>query len=410
MTILEQLRKAGISDKNIINTFMFKAGGYSNNEKHSYTFGSSKNPEIFWGEIHFNGKGKLHKIVTGNLLASEKSKLDFVKNALSDIKGNHGYTIQHRILFSRRPLKGKFQWKDDFRIKPCINTSQIGKGLAYGVDNIHLKDTEKHLGPPYPFILEVRTKKSPNYIIEHNRIFEALDLYEWLLGLLIPHLLSYPLNNNYPKWVVLQKDGNLEYHLAKEGFSAHESEIESSDDFSALDIPNVPRYSGNEDYYNHLWIHSSEIELPVEMEHNLNSFDNLPTELKENFKRSLYWFNTGLKLYNNNQLSVIPFVTAIESLNPKPSEQCCPDCKRPLDDGPTELFREFLNKHLLLPKDIDNLKNNIYKLRSDMVHGNFATAADQNFHSIGKFEHHDFIAENFIRRALVNYLCTGSYE
>lgn len=408
MTILEHLRKAGISDKNIINTFIFMAGGYSTIEKRSYTFGSSINPESFWGEIHFNGKGKLHKIVTGNLLASEKTQLDFVKSALSDIQGNHGYTIQHRILFSRRPIKGKFQWKDDFRIKPCINTSKIGKGLAYGVDNIHLKDTEKHLGPPYPFILEVRTKKSPNRIIESNRLVEALDFYEWFLGLLIPPLLSYPLNNNYPKWVILQKYGNLEYHLAREGFSAHESEIESGDDFSALDIPNVPRYSGDEDYYNNLWIHSSEIELPNEMEYYLNSFDSLPEVSKENFRRSLYWYNVGLKLYNNNQLSVIPFATAIECLYTRPSNESCPDCKRPLDDGPTKSFKEFLNKHLSLPNDIDYLKNTIYKLRSDMVHGSFATAADQNFHSIEKFEHHDLIAENFIRRALVNWLITTS--
>jgi hypothetical protein len=165
MTLLERLRSAGISDEDIINTFQFKAGGCSTNGKRSYTFGSSNDPESFWGEIYFNAKGELYKIVPGDLLASDKSQLDFVNDAVNDINADHGYIISHRILFSQRPLKGKFRWKDDFRIKPCLNTSQIGKGLAWGMDDSYFKDTEKHLGPPFPFILQVRTKKSSNCLV-----------------------------------------------------------------------------------------------------------------------------------------------------------------------------------------------------------------------------------------------------
>lgn len=411
MTILERLRNAGISDEDIIYTFQFKAGGYSTNGKRSYSFGSSKNPESFWGEIYFNAKGELYKIVTGVLLASDESQLDFVNSALNDIKGEHGYIIRHRILFSQRPLRGEFQWKDDFRIKPCLNTSQIGKGLAWGLDDFHLGDTEKHLGPPYPFILEVRTKKSPNHLIESSRYFEALDFYQWLLGLLIPALLGSPVGRNgQPKWTLLQKENIPEYHLAYEAFNAHESEIETGENFSVSNIPDVPRYSGDVDYYNHLWSQSSRIELPVEMEHYLTLVDKLSFEVKENFRRSLYWFNTGSRLYNQEQLSVIPFTIAIECLLPSPSSEVCPTCNKPSSDGPTKLFRKFIDKHLLLPENIEHLKKGIYPKRSSMVHGSFAFAADKGFFSIGKLEDSEIIFESFIRRAIVNWLVTGTCE
>jgi len=287
MTMIEHLKKAGISDKEIINAFQFKAGGYSKNGKRSYSFGSSKSPETFWGEIHFNAKGKLYKIVPGNQLASEKSQLDFVKNTLSDIHGNHGHLIRHRILYSQKPLKGKFQWKDDFRIKPCLNNSQIGKGLAWGIDDLGLFDTNKHLGPPFPFILEVRTKRSPNSLVETNRYLKALDLYEWLLKLLIPHIQGSAVSRSgQPKWMLLQKENTPEYHLAYEGFNAHESELETGDFFSTSSIPDAPRYKGATEYYNHLWGNSNEIELPTEMEKYLEASDGLTGESKDNFRRS----------------------------------------------------------------------------------------------------------------------------
>jgi len=296
MILLERLRNAGISDKDIISTFQFKAGGYSRIGKRSYMLGNSENQESFWAKINFNKDGELFEINTGKLLSSEKSQIEFVENALNDIYGDHGYLIRHRILFSQKPLKGQ---------------------------------------------------KSPNYLIETNRYLEALDFYQWLLTLLLPHSIKSPaVANGQPKWTILQIENVPEYHLAYEAFNAHESDIETGENFSVSEIPNVARYSGNEDYYNHLWFQSSEIELPVEMEDKLHLFDNLPKESKENFRRSLYWFNVGSKLYNQEQLSIIPFSIAIECLLPNPSNEVCPTCTKPLGDGPTKLFKDFMEKKM----------------------------------------------------------------
>lgn len=411
MTMLEHLKKAGFSDEEIINAFQFRAGGYSKNGQRSYSFGDSKTPETFWGEILFNAKGKLHKIVPGNLLSSEKSRLEFVESTLSDIHGDHGHLITHRILYSQKPLKGKFQWKDDFRIKPCLDDSQIGRGLAWGIDDLGLVDTNKYLGPPYPLILEVRTKRSPNRIIETNRYLEALDLFEWLLKLLIPHIQGSPVSRSgQPKWVLLQMNNRPEYHLAYEGFNAHESELETGDSFLPSSIPDTPRYKGATEYYNHLWGTSYEIELPNEMEKYLEASEGLSGEAKENFRRSLFWFNSGLKLYNQQELSLIPFAIAIECLLPNSSSEVCQICKKPIGDGPTTLFNKFLKEHLSLPENIDHLKKSIYPKRSEMVHGGFALAADQGFFSIKKFTVTEIVFESLIRRSLIHWLINGTCE
>lgn len=125
MDFLEQLRAAGISDLDIINTFQYKAGGYSQNGKGSYIFGSTDNSDSIWGEIHFNKYGKLYKITPRKLLVSPKSQSEFIENTLNEINGEHGYNISHRILFSQKPLKGQFQWRNNFRIRPCQNFSQV---------------------------------------------------------------------------------------------------------------------------------------------------------------------------------------------------------------------------------------------------------------------------------------------
>lgn len=412
MTLLERLRKAGISDEDIISTFQFKTSGYRRIGKKSYMFGNSENHDTLGATINFNKKGKLSEIITSKFLRSKKSQIDFVENILNDINGDHGYLIRHRILFSRKPLKGIFQWKDEFRIRPCLNKTQIGKELAWGIENSNnSNDTEKHLGPPYPFILEVRIKKSPNTIIETNRYLQALDLYEWLLYLLLPQLLGVHISKSgQPKWTILMRGDMPEYHLTYEGFNAHESEIESNDTFSTLQIPDVAKYTGEVEYYNHLWIRSNEIELPMEMEKYLNLYERLPIKTKEKFKRSLYWFNIGSTLYNQKQLSIIPFTIAIECLLPKPSQKVCPTCTKPLGDGPTKLFRAFMENHLSLPENIEHLKKSMYPKRSSMVHGSFAIAADYGYFTILDSDETELSTEIFTRRALINWLVKETFE
>lgn len=259
--------------------------------------------------------------------------------------------------------------------------------------------------------MKLEQKKSPNYLIETTGSLEALDFYQWLMGFLIPHLLGSPVGRNGPpKWTMLQKENMPEYHLAYEAFNAHESEIEKGENFSDLDIPDVSRYSAGLDYYNHLWFQRSEIELPVEMEYYLNLVDTLKAESKESFRRAIYWFNTGSRLYNQEELSVIPFTIAIECLLPKPSNEVCPTCNKPLSDGPTKQFREFMEKHLSLPENIEHLKKSIYPKRSSMVHGSFALAVDQGFFSIGEHHYYEFFIEGIIRRALIRWLVTGTIK
>jgi Apea-like HEPN len=410
MTILERFRKANISDEDIIRTFEFNTGGYSIKSKRSYSFGDSNNPNSFWAIFHFNSEGDLYEIKLGDLLRSEKAQDEFVEKAKQQIFGEHGYITQHRILYSSKPLKGIFTWRDTFRIRPCLNTTHIGKGLAWDMGN-QINQKEPHMGPPFPFILEVKTKRSPNFIIQNHRIYSSLDYHQWLLVLLLPYLIGAPpVTHNTPQWILLKTEKGLEYHLVYEGFNAHESEVEHGDNFSKSNIPYVTKYTGSVEYYNHLWFQDEEIQIPKEFELYIKAFEELSGEKKENFIRSLYWFNTGTRLYNQEELSIIPFTIAVESLLPNPSKEKCPTCHKSLDNGPTKLFKDFLEKNLDLPSDINHLKKSIYPKRSKIVHGTSASAADYGFSSIFNHSNSEMITESFIRRALINWLINGSIE
>ncbi len=403
MNILERFRNEGIQDEDIIRSFQHSSGGYSKNKDRSYSFNLPSNQTLL-AVLRFNEKGKLHKIDLGNNLLSKKAQIEFVQTAKENIFGNHGYSIHHRVLFSHKPLRGLFLWKDKFRIRPCLNLSQVGKGLAWGIE--HSNEIEqRYLGPPYPFIIEVKTRKSPNNIIQTDRLLAELDCYQWLLGLLVSGLLEAPpVTHNTPKWVLLMKPTGLEYHLAYEGFNAHESDIENGENFSALNIPDIPRHYQEVDYYNHLWVKDEEVLLPANIEISFELFDKMETKRRNDFTRALYWYNVGKRLYNQEELSIVPFATAIECLLPVATSQPCSLCGKQPGDGPTKLFNEFLKNHLDLPDNIDHLKKSIYPKRSTIVHGTKALQPDNSFFSIFNDSTSELATESFVRRALIKWL------
>jgi hypothetical protein len=253
--------------------------------------------------------------------------------------------------------------------------------------------------------MEVKTKKSPNDIIQTDRRLAELDYYQWLLGLLVSGLLGTPpVTNNTPKWILLMMPTGLEYHLAYESFNAHESDIENGESFSAVSFPDIPRYSQEVDYYNHLWVKDEEVILPKNIEISFELFDEMETNRRNDFIRALYWYNVGKRLYNQEELSIVPFATAIECLLPNTTNPPCSLCGKQPGDGPTKLFNDFLKNHLDLPENIDHLKKSIYPKRSTIVHGTKALQPDNSFFSIFKDSTSEFATESFVRRALIKWL------
>jgi hypothetical protein len=412
MNLLEKLREAGLTDDEIFQSFQFECSNVNvQNKNRKFTFGYKDNKNFDWAIIHYSKSGKIYKIINGRLLSSLQAQAEFIKTAICNTHGEHGYSINQRIIFSQKPLEGKFIWNDVFRIRPILNTSKIGKNLAWGI-NIEtgiLEETDRNLGPPYPIIIEVRTKNSPNNLINANRIFKSLDNYQWLICCILQPLIGVPSSiTNQPKWIILQNNSEVQYHLAYEGFNSNETDINKGENFTEIDLPDAPTYVGEIDYYNSLWQNCNQVELPDKIKKYFFHYDNLVEEKKLKFNRALYWFNAGLTISNHWESAIIAFVVSIECLQENHSTEICPNCNRPKSSGPTKKFNEFMEKYLEIPDTLKDIVKRIYSDRSRIVHGRYAKAADEAFFSSSTFSNEVFVVQSFVRRALINWLVNGN--
>lgn len=406
MNFLQKLRSENISDEDIIRAFQNICGGYSYSSDALFTF--NKNGILF-SNVNVSKKGTISKIEVGQYLSSPKTQNEFIQNLLFDLKECHGYKIANRVLMSYKPLNGQFKYKDYFRIRPLENLTMIGKDLALGVEYSNLTKDNYYLGPPFPLILEVRVPKSPNNFVELDRTFKLLDTYQWLISLLFTGVYSYPnLSSSVPKWVVIKQDNLVKYHLAYESFGLHVDDNETKDNFSERSFPEIQKWEGEVDYYNHLWVHDKTLLAPNYLEALLNNFESLNDKQKSRFNRALYWYNVGQRLFKSEHgISVIAFTAAIECLLEPSNLEKCEACGGTKANGPTAQFNKFMATHLDIPDNISKFRDKIYDIRSDLVHGNNVNYVDTGFSSILNHQHQEMITQTFVQRALIGWLRTG---
>jgi len=124
----------------------------------------------------------------------------------------------------------------------------------------------------------------------------------------------------------------------------------------------------------------------------------LRDEDRERLDRALIFFEQGKSVWRESRsLSYIAHVIAIEALMDRP-ERCevcdqalleenerCNTCDQALL-GTTRAFREFLETHAPVIREEPYTRNRLYRLRSDLAHGNDVILGDM-FPSSGVGEH-----------------------
>jgi hypothetical protein len=376
VTLLSRLKACIPDERDIPLLLAAVAGGGQRAAKSGVTEYLTASPEqSIFARLRYKN-GLIDRLQPGPDLATPRAQDDFIARACLDAAQTHGTFVSARALFAEIPLKGTFRWGDRFRISPCPRTARVGRGLDWFAGHCLPHGTAAHLGPPFPFVLEVRTFRSPNPFLETSRSLRDLDTYQHLLTLLLHGRIRYAHHASERQWTSVKRRNRIEYHLLYPGF---DSGLDGrAEDFVRRRVRSAPSYDGP-DYYNHLWGGDEQLQMPDTIESDLMTYHALPGDLLRRFNRACYWYSLAVQFNKEPSLSTVAFSTAVECLLPRPSKSQCPSCGKPTGSGPTKLFTEHLKKYGVLPPSLAGRRDVIYSVRSALVHGSHAKRTDEDF-------------------------------
>jgi hypothetical protein len=397
VTILLNRLKKSVSDERELDAILKYASGGSQqilpNGEVIYKMADANNSIYAKATIK---NGRIRSLTPGPALRSNIAQDALVENAKYQTALIHGNTVATRVLLSERKLTGSFAWNGKIKIKPCPVSAPIRSGLDWFTQSQIPNNADQIEGPPFPFTLQVTIAQSPNHIIQANRTFQELDKFQYLLTLLISGNIRTFENLHNRVWVQVYQNNVFENHLLYQGFNLGEEPEANELDRIA------PLFKGDADYYNHIWARDEEIYIPPSLAADLELFNSLGDEEKQKFNRATYWYDLGLRNRKESSLSTVAFASAIECLLPEKKRERCADCNSEIGPGPTKLFKDHLSRYGIVPESLHIQRNELYTVRSKLVHGRFAKTIDEGYFS--NTNDHSMLLELVTRRSLLNWL------
>ena len=243
------------------------------------------------------------------------------------------------------------------------------------------------------------------------------------LELVLSSLLKFGLRSIGPEtrfqWSVNRSDDGTVHpsKFLQEGYQ-WDGVVLELDEFSACGgYPALAKLDVNQ-YYSRLEISPGQpLDVPSNIEHQLDLFFALPFGEKEKFLRASYWFQHAHRAFiRSRSASFIALVSAIEALMPPPKAgKQCPECKQILGTGPTKQFADFVDE--LLPGGAipESERKRFYRLRSSLSHGGKLLLDDHGsfwgFTPQQLGEGHDTrILWRIVQTVLHNWLCAWTLD
>lgn len=402
MTLLDRLRECVADDREIEPVLSLAAGaGAQILSAGAVEYRSNSATAELFARVGFKG-GRISRIEPGPALQSVEAQDALLERAKTETAHTHGSLVVSRVLFSEHPVAGTYMWNDLVRVGPCSETTAIGKGLDWFDHGLPNQLGAGHLGPPFPFLLEVRVPRSPNPFLESNRTLRALDRYQYLLTLLLAGHIRFAHWPSGRFWALLKPSGVPENHLVHPGFSTTENGRQ--DDFPVREHGPAPIFKGN-DYYERLWPRDSELLIPGSLADDLELFQSLSREKADSFLRACYWFAIGIQFHSEPSIAGVAFSTAIECLLPRIKSTSCKECGKPTGPGPTQLFKRHVKRFGTVIPALEGRRRALYEVRSALVHGSHASRIDIDFLSAQRHEQdHLLLLQMVSQRSLVNWL------
>lgn len=402
MTLLERLRECVTDEREIEQVLLRASGGGAQFDARGFVeYRSNGNSREILATVKYK-QGRMASLTPGPALHTAIAQDELLAKAKEETAHTHGTFIATRVLFSERPLLGAFVWNDEVRLSPCPETAPTGKGLDWFGQGLNFPEDKSHLGPPFPFLLEVRIPRSPNALIEGTRALRRLDMYQHLFTVLLTGNIGYAHWQSGRVWALLKVDELPANHLVQPGFSAGENGRQ--EDFAETTSPFAPVFE-NGDYYNNLWGQDTELFVPKSIAGDLQLFRELPFETSTAFVRACYWYALGTQFRAEPSLATIALSTAIECLLPRPSSAACPKCNKPTGPGPTQLFNRHVIRYGAVSTALHDRRKALYAVRSALVHGSYASRVDVGFMSVQRHAgDHLMLLQIVAQRSLLNWL------
>lgn len=304
--------------------------------------------------LHYTKKFKLQRIeryphLTDAKVTELRTEIEKALLAPSTMK------IARVVAFSPVRVTGAYRWQDALQIVP----------VPAGAPQL-----PSHMWGDHPFLLEVAFTSSSDTTIMIERRQNALNrtLVE-LFPLINPGFSSDPPSALH-EWVYATAVGAITSEYRQRGY-VYQDFKGISDSFTDIsNLPAIPSVDFNT-YYSRIGISATEgLDLPDTLSGNLDRIAKLNDDDRQRYQHAGYWLQHSQRAWRSSHSAAFTaLVSAIEALLDEPSSEKCPSCRSTIGGGSTAQFREFLRQHLPGDGATDAARNELYRLRSKIAHG-----------------------------------------
>lgn len=303
--------------------------------------------------LHFKFKGKKLRTITAGPGLSNDDIHSIQSRIRTEILNPERTIAGRMILFSAFPVTGYLRAGNSLQICPVPSHAPKPKDPQEG---------------DHPFLIEFLVNDSPNLSIRINRIYSAAQKLALFLGAISEGVITAPSTSNHFRWVT-RNDPKSQYEHALEGYGYADFE-RHQEGFTEYGSMSHIEYVDDRKYFERMGFDSGRsLQLPNSFEQLLNIFLQLNPALQDKFCRAAYWYSLA-QSQESSSARFLHLIQSIESLLP-PAEarSICPTCEKERGDGPTQRFKEFLEKLVPAHPELAQTRNQLYRLRSNLSHG-----------------------------------------
>lgn len=263
-------------------------------------------------------------------------------------------TAGYGVLFSaNRPVEGVYRYREMFVLGPVP------------VDAPRLQ----YQAGDHPFIISFSYLNSTAFMIAQMRRQERVTTLGRYLGFLLNGSVRPPARFTPREWILEGEPPTLTSRFAQGGYTMPTEPVVSLPLRPPAGVPPMVELSHEQYYEEELAGPGDQLAVPDNLTNTLDLIFGLPSGLRDRFDLAVAWFaQSGGVREESWSTSYAALVIALETLletGPRVTCELCGQDKY----ASTRRFREFLRRYLPGIDAHPKVRDRLYKVRSELVHG-----------------------------------------